>query len=74
MLDPVLCRVTSHRVCRRPSPGLGVIHHPDYHPVNRSAEASPETLKLLTISWDQICQRRERVFINLAPVTEPSGT
>lgn len=38
------------------------------------AEAPWETLKLLTISWGQKCQGRERVFINLAPVTEPSGT
>lgn len=38
------------------------------------AETPPETLKLLTISWGQKRQGRERVFINLALATEPSGT
>lgn len=41
---------------------------------NGGAETLPETLKLLTTSWGQKHPGRERVFINLAPVTEPSAT
>lgn len=52
----VLCRVMP-RLGHRPSLGPG------------GAETPPETLKLLTTSWGQKRQGRERVFINLAPVT-----
>lgn len=59
-MEAVLCRVMPH-VCHRPSLGMGV-------------QRLPEKLKSQTTSWGQNRQGRERVFINLAPVTEPSGT
>lgn len=47
---------------------------PQTLPGTGGAETPPETLKLLTTSWGQKRQGRERVFINLALATEPSGT